>query len=156
MKVTVSIKQKSPGLEKKLEKIYATLTKKEVAVGFPIGKDGLSNPHYKNGASIIEVAVYTNFHHGFAFMEKAAQKIQPWFKDFMKQEAKALVNGNMKIEVSLEKAGAAAAGIVQETITDITEPPNQPATIKRKKSSNPLIDTGAMRAAVTYAVRNKK
>jgi hypothetical protein len=34
-------------------------------------------------------------------------------------------------------------------------PPNTPATIARKKSSQPLIDTGALRQALTYVVRTK-
>ena len=51
-----------------------------------------------------------------------------------------------------DKIGAYAAGAVQESIADLTSPPNAPSTVARKGSSNPLIDTGQMRTAVTWRV----
>lgn len=56
----------------------------------------------------------------------------------------------------LEQVGAVAAGYVQQYITDLQEPPNAPSTVKKKGSSNPLIDTGAMRQSVTYKVVKQK
>jgi len=43
---------------------------------------------------------------------------------------------------------------IQKTITTASTwaVPNAPATIKKKKSSKPLIDSGRMRAAITYKV----
>ena len=55
----------------------------------------------------------------------------------------------------LEQVGAIAAGYAQQYITDLDTPPNAPSTVKKKGSNNPLIDTGAMRASVTYIVTNK-
>jgi len=54
--------------------------------------------------------------------------------------------------------GKQALGLVGEfltnktkkKITDLKTPPNKPATIKRKGSSNPLIDLGQERASVTH------
>ena len=34
-------------------------------------------------------------------------------------------------------------------------PPNSPRTIRRKGSDQPLVDTGEMRKAITYVVRDK-
>ena len=48
----------------------------------------------------------------------------------------------------------AAAGI-KETISKITAPPLKPATIKRKGSAKPLIDTGLMLASVQNAVNKE-
>lgn len=56
----------------------------------------------------------------------------------------------------LEQVGAAAAGYVQQYITDLRDPPNTPSTVKKKGSNNPLIDTGAMRQSVTYKVAKQK
>lgn len=42
---------------------------------------------------------------------------------------------------------------VRQKITDLKEPPNAPATVEAKGSSNPLIDTGQMRQSVRYVVR---
>ena len=41
---------------------------------------------------------------------------------------------------------------VQKSITDLRTPPNSPATVALKGSSNPLIDEGFMRMSVTYKV----
>jgi len=48
--------------------------------------------------------------------------------------------------------GELAASDVKRTMTTIREPPNSPATIKRKGSSNPTIDTGFTRASVQTRV----
>lgn len=41
---------------------------------------------------------------------------------------------------------------VQAKITSIDAPPNSPVTVALKGSSNPLIDSGEMRAAIRYEV----
>lgn len=56
----------------------------------------------------------------------------------------------------MEQVGAFAVGAVQQYMTDLQEPPNSPYTIEQKGSSNPLIDTGALRASVTYKVTTEK
>ena len=56
----------------------------------------------------------------------------------------------------MARVGVEAEGAVRQYITDLDSPPNDPATIRRKGSSNPLIDTGNMRASVTSSVTSKK
>lgn len=41
---------------------------------------------------------------------------------------------------------------VKEKVTTLDEPPNAPSTVAKKGSSNPLIDTGALRSAVVAKV----
>lgn len=53
----------------------------------------------------------------------------------------------------LETVGIVAAGAVKVYMTELKTPPNAASTIRKKGSSNPLIDTGAMRASVTYQVQ---
>jgi hypothetical protein len=52
----------------------------------------------------------------------------------------------------LEAVGVVAAGKVKVYMTELKTPPNAASTIRKKGSSNPLIDTGAMRASVTHKV----
>lgn len=52
----------------------------------------------------------------------------------------------------LEAVGAVAAGAVKVYMTDLKTPPNAASTIRKKGSSNPLIDSGAMRQSVTHKV----
>ena len=40
----------------------------------------------------------------------------------------------------------------QRSIVQLREPPNAPATIRRKRSSNPLVDEGVLHGSVSYAV----
>lgn len=56
----------------------------------------------------------------------------------------------------LEQVGAIAAGATQQYMTDLKDPPNAKSTIAKKGSDNPLIDTGALRASVTYKVTGQK
>ena len=52
----------------------------------------------------------------------------------------------------LERIGLLTAGRIQQEITDLRQPPNSPATIAAKGSSNPLIDTGKLRQSISYEV----
>lgn len=52
----------------------------------------------------------------------------------------------------MEALGVVAVGEVQQYITDLDTPPNAPSTIRQKGSSNPLINTGALRQSITYEV----
>lgn len=56
---------------------------------------------------------------------------------------------------TLEQLGAMAVGYAQQFITDLQNPPNAPSTVKKKGSSNPLIDTGNLRQSVTYTIADK-
>ena len=77
--ISIKLNRKNPGGLKGFSKRLEALAGKEVAVGFPRGGSGLGNPHYKNGASILLVAVANNYGLGVprrAFMELAAEKIR--------------------------------------------------------------------------------
>ncbi len=52
----------------------------------------------------------------------------------------------------LEQVGVVAVGKAQLYMTQLKTPPNAASTIKRKGSSNPLIDTGALRQSVSFKV----
>ncbi len=56
---------------------------------------------------------------------------------------------------ALKEVGSAAAAECQAWFDDPRNewPPNAPSTIREKGSSMPLIDTGQMRRAITYALR---
>ncbi|RIY41953.1 hypothetical protein [Neopusillimonas maritima] len=56
----------------------------------------------------------------------------------------------------MARVGVEAEGAIKQYITDLDTPPNNASTVKRKGSSNPLIDTGNMRASVTSTVERKK
>lgn len=60
---------------------------------------------------------------------------------------KMIVNETLANQIGFE-----AGKIIQDEIVNLRTPPNAPATIARKKSSNPLIDTGFMHQSVHHQV----
>lgn len=66
-----------------------------------------------------------------------------------------IAGGGFTVAVALQRLGAFAAGAVQQFITQGNFTPNAPSTIARKRSSKPLIDTGSLRASITYQIVNE-
>jgi len=57
---------------------------------------------------------------------------------------------------SMNRLGVIAVGKVQQYMTQLKSPPNAPSTIKKKGSSNPLINEGLMRSSVNYQLATDK
>lgn len=60
------------------------------------------------------------------------------------------------IKSGVEKVGLYAQSKIQNKIVELRVPPNALTTIKRKGSSNPLINTGQLKSSVTYEIKEKK
>jgi hypothetical protein len=60
------------------------------------------------------------------------------------------------LEEALNKVGVVAVAKVQRYMRDLKTPPNSASTIARKGSSNPLIDSGALRQSVDYKLQDVK
>ena len=108
------------------------------------------------GANIAEYATYNEFGTKDIpprpFMSTAFDKNQPRYSKHMEammSETSAAVFAKM-----VNLLGLTAQQDVLKEIDEKFDPPNSPATIAKKKSDKPLIDTGAMRSAITYEVRN--
>lgn len=56
------------------------------------------------------------------------------------------------LQEALETIGVFAQSAVQEYMTDLRVPPNALSTIKKKGSSNPLIDTEELRSSIKWVV----
>lgn len=70
---------------------------------------------------------------------------------------KAACKGDEKaMKRAMDVCGIAAQNYCRDWFTDPRNgwPPNSPITIARKKSARPMIDTGTMRKAITYVVRD--
>ena len=121
-------------------------------IGFPSGQ------HYPDGTNVAYVAAIQEF-------GAPAVNIPP--RPFMQPTVKAQKDEWVKLLekaiplVVMEKAtafdalwqvGVKASADIQTTISNIYSPPNSPATIKRKGSAKPLIDTGLMYASVRNSV----
>jgi len=80
-------------------------------------------------------------------------------KEQLINTAEKLLNQAMLLEiepeVALETIGVQMQTTIQEYLTNVNAPPNHPLTIRRKGSSNPLIDEGRLRSAITYKIRSR-
>ena len=63
-----------------------------------------------------------------------------------------VVEGKISGRAALETIGGYVVTHVQAYMVDLKTPPNAPSTIARKGSSNPLIDTGQLKDAITWQV----
>jgi hypothetical protein len=69
-----------------------------------------------------------------------------------KVQQKAL-RGIVSLAHELTAVGEFIASDFRRKITTLRSPPNAPSTVAKKGSSNPLIDTGAMRQSVRSRIR---
>lgn len=58
----------------------------------------------------------------------------------------------LKVSDFYKVLGEYIVGLIQRYLTELKNPPNLPATIKKKGSSNPLIDTTQLRQSIVYKV----
>lgn len=56
---------------------------------------------------------------------------------------------------ALETLGHELVNLTKEYLTDLSKPANKPSTIKKKGSSNPLIDTGELRQRIEYKIEGE-
>ena len=154
-----SLQQKSKNWQDELLERIRKAEKQEAAVGFPRGKDGLGNPHYENGASILQVAIWNNFGTyrtpSRPFMKMATKQIQEVSAPIIQALIAKINAGKTDGKKELEILAIQAQGIIQTVITDGGFIANAPSTIEAKNSEQPLINSGDMRKAVTYVLRDK-
>ena len=121
--------------------------KERLEIGF------FETARYPNGIFVAQVARYNEF--GTLnipmrpFFRNAINKnIKKWYATL--QNA---ITQNATPSKALSIVGEVARADIIQSITDLRTPPNAESTIKQKKSTNPLIDTGLMRRSVTYKVK---
>ena len=121
--------------------------KEKLEIGF------FESAKYPSGEYVAQVARYNEF--GTLnipmrpFFRNAINKnIKKWYATL--QNA---INQNATPSKALSIVGEVARADIIQSITDLRTTPNAESTIKQKKSTNPLIDTGLMRRSVTYKVK---
>lgn len=80
------------------------------------------------------------------WLDSKRRKIAEFKKTLLNQ----IYDGFSNSDLALKRLGEFAQGEIKQSIINLKLPPNAPATIARKGSSNPLIDTGRMVASVRH------
>lgn len=88
-----------------------------------------------------------------SFMRSTFDERRAELVEVQRKALDAVAAGKMTTEQALHVIGEWFQGAVQKKIVDLRDPPNAPATIEAKGSSNPLIDTGQLRQSITHEVR---
>lgn len=147
---------------------------RSVKVGFPAGKTGR---HPGGLVDIVQIAIWNHFGtkgsgKGFSkkglggktfggfggpipprpFITVAVFRHRTEIRRLLKKIYLDILHGKTTAEIGLSKLGQYGVNIIQDAIKGGGFAPNSPLTIAIKGSSNPLIDSGNMAQAVTYAL----
>ena len=128
------------------KKIKGLNENKRLEMGF------FENAKYQNGEYVANVAKWQEYGTiripARPFFRPAIDKNgNKWLNIFKSQVA-----SNGSIDLSLNKVGELSRGDLIKQIMQTNTPPNAESTIKIKGSSKPLIDTGFLRASVSFKV----
>lgn len=150
MAVKITEKQTADG--KKFEKMLEDFGKLEVRIGLQQGKTE------KNGVDLVDVAMFNEFGTVHSpsrpFLRDSVDAHAAEINTFLQSMVNIIAKGG-SAESVLKKIGVFQKGLVQKEIANGTFVPNSEATIKKKGSDKPLIDTGRMRQSINYVIQEK-
>lgn len=137
---------------KAFKKALKELGQLEVRVGYQEGAI------YPDGTPVIQVALWNELGTVNApprpFIRQTADNNEAKFQSRMRSAANQLANGATADKV-LNELGVFAKGLLQKEIKNGEFEPNAPATVARKGSDRPLIDTGLLRQSANYVIKKK-
>lgn len=114
---------------------------------------------YPDGQNVIDVAIWNEYGTdripARPFFRTSWERNKKAYKKDLVDFYRNILNGKVQdAEVFFDILGAKASNRLKMDIVAFSDPPNAPSTIARKKSSNPLIDTGRLKASVSWEVYN--
>ena len=139
-------------LEAALREISSNLTKAgTLRVGF------LAGSNYPDGTPVAMVAAIQNYG-----APRAGIPPRPFFSNMIASKSgewpnaikSFLLANNYDTKKALEALGQGIQGQLRQSIRDTNSPPLKPATIRRKGSAKPLIDTVQMLRSVNFEVND--
>jgi hypothetical protein len=148
----VAIVKGGDKLPKALAELGKMVTKAaKLRVGF------LEKARYPDGTPVAMIAAINEYG-----APSRGQPPRPFFRRMISAKqnewapaiADLLKSNGMDAEKALELAGAAIAGQLRQSITDLVDPPLAPSTIAKKGFDKPLIDTGQMLSSVDHEVKS--
>lgn len=145
----MSVRERDNGARRLLEQVRAV---KERAVD--VGVLGQKAAEDHGGLTVGDVATFHEFGLGVperSFIRNYVDRSKQAAQALARRCAEAVARG-VPAEAALNIIGMSHASAIQEMIADGIDPPLAEETIKRKGSSTPLIDTGQLRASVTWRI----
>lgn len=110
----------------------------------------------EGGASLAEIAIWnelgTQRIPARPFIGSTADEKRREWAEIVARINRLVLAGKIDSATASEILGQQMQADIQQKIIDLRSPPNSEATIAKKGSDNPLIDTGAMKDAVKYEI----
>jgi len=138
----------------KLKKELAELEKLQVRVGFQRGDTN------DEGVDLVDIAVWNELGTerdgkvhipSRPFLRQSVENNEEKIKAFAQKQLKGLGDTTTAKQV-LQRLGIFQKGLVQETINNGDFIKNAPATVARKKSAQPLVNTGQLIQSVNFVI----
>ena len=126
-----------------------------IVVGYPASEIG-AKKYPNSDVYVMAVAFWNEYGTKHIperpFLRKTLKSKRQDYRRMIYDAAKKGIRGG-SLKKYLNRIGGQAVGDIQRTIIELRQPPNAPSTIKRKKSSNPLVNTLELRNSTTYALK---
>ena len=152
----MSVKFETKDLGKaKIERELKSARKLVALVGIPSdAKRHEDNPNIGLAeiAFIMEKGSAVNNIPARPFMHQTRDRNEKRMIGLSKKLLKAISNGSTTAMDAIKKLGASYEGTMKRIFIEGSFAPNAPATVRRKKSSRPLIDTGLLRQSIKHKV----
>lgn len=137
---------------KKFEKLLKELGQLEVRIGIQQGEA------VEEGVDLVDIAMFNELGTihipSRPFLRDSVDANADQINSFLQSTKKELLRGGSAEDV-LKKIGVFQKGLIQEQIVKGSFAPNSEATIRRKGSDTPLVDTGRMRQSINYVIQQK-
>lgn len=138
---------------RQFQQMLRELNKLEVRIGFQHGEAA-----EEDGTDICDIAAWNELGTvntpSRPFLRKSVDENEEKINRFLEEKKDDLIRGASAEQV-LKEIGIFQKDLIQEKITEGDFVPNAQATIRKKGSSKPLIDSGRMRQSVNYVVKRK-
>jgi hypothetical protein len=154
-----SIRVTSSGKEIITQLIKDAKAKKSVFVGVQGSAERVKKPEDKENPTNVEIAMKNEFGIGVperSFIRASVEENREKYLNMNKLAVKKILARKLTTETYLENLGEIAASDMQKFAIDLKQPPNSAETIEKKRSENPLIDTGQMVGSITYKVEDNE
>ena len=146
----VEVKINNKGLEKEL-----ALMQKMANASVKIGIQSDAGAHRESGANVVDIAIWNEFGTdkipSRPFIRQCFADNQGLVEQHLQRIALNVANG-ADLQQALSRLGQWYQDKQKHTLRSYPWQPNSKATVKRKKSSKPLIDTAQLVNSIRYQV----
>ena len=144
--------QRDPMSEDKIAILKKRVKSRGVEVGVLTGTG--EHPNATGGQTIAEIAVWNEFGTRRAparpFLRSTMRLERRAYKKLVRTLLKRLLAGHVSIKQATAELGMKAQSDVRNIITVLSRPANKESTKTKKKSSNPLVDSGELRLSINW------